>query len=429
MLWNNLRIKWKLTIGFGAVLSCLIFLATTTWVRALSVSQQMTQLRDESSKFALMGKELQFHTVQVQQWLTDISATRGMEGFDDGFEEAKAHAEEFRTRLKVFRTSYEQRQETALINEAGELEQAFDGFYAMGQRMAQEYIDKGPEAGNIVMEEFDPYAASITDKLDAFVARHEEELHSTIQQTTNELHALMRQGAAVAVFGVLTSILIVTLITRSITIPLRKAVRFADRVAQGDVSESFVLPQRDEIGDLCRSLNSMAQRMQSDIEQNAVAAREMAGRISDVSSKSARASQVATSATELARTSHENVHRLSAAALEIGRVIDTIQGIAEQTNLLALNATIEAARAGDVGSGFAVVANEVKELARQTATATEDIRYRIGEIQDTTGFATDSIGQIVDVISDMNDVSMALAAAVSQGSTAGAALTGQFGHY
>ncbi|MCA9067207.1 MAG: hypothetical protein KDA96_29310, partial [Planctomycetaceae bacterium] len=136
-----------------------------------------------------------------------------------------------------------------------------------------------------------------------------------------------------------------------------------------------------------------------------------------------------TSATELARTSHENVHRLSAAALEIGRVIDTIQGIAEQTNLLALNATIEAARAGDVGSGFAVVANEVKELARQTATATEDIRYRIGEIQDTTGFATDSIGQIVDVISDMNDVSMALAAAVSQGSTAGAALTGQFGHY
>ena len=99
---------------------------------------------------------------------------------------------------------------------------------------------------------------------------------------------------------------------------------------------------------------------------------------------------------------------------EIGQVIKVITSIAQQTNLLALNATIEAARAGEAGKGFAVVANEVKELAKQTAKATEDISQKITAIQDDTKRAVDSIGSITAVIHQINDISSTIATAVEE---------------
>lgn len=112
--------------------------------------------------------------------------------------------------------------------------------------------------------------------------------------------------------------------------------------------------------------------------------------------------------------SNEKIGQLGTAADQIGKVIEVIQDIAEQTNLLALNATIEAARAGRAGKGFAVVATEVKELAKQTAIATEDIRKRIEGIQSTTGDTVKAIGQISEVIHRVNEVSRTIASAVEE---------------
>jgi len=123
---------------------------------------------------------------------------------------------------------------------------------------------------------------------------------------------------------------------------------------------------------------------------------------------------VAGEALKAAVETNATVTKLGESSGEIGQVIKVITSIAQQTNLLALNATIEAARAGEAGKGFAVVANEVKELAKQTAKATENISQRIAAIQTDTKGAVAAIGMITRIIGRVNDISVTIAAAVEE---------------
>ncbi len=163
-----------------------------------------------------------------------------------------------------------------------------------------------------------------------------------------------------------------------------------------------------------KEMSSTANSMSEQIRSVASSVEEMTASISEVAQNAEQAASVARQASELAQQSNSDIGLLGTAADEIGKVIEVIQDIAEQTNLLALNATIEAARAGDAGKGFAVVATEVKELARQTADATGDIAKRIAAIQDSTNKTVQSIGQISDVIKNVNDVSQTIASAVEE---------------
>ncbi len=123
---------------------------------------------------------------------------------------------------------------------------------------------------------------------------------------------------------------------------------------------------------------------------------------------------MATSAVKTADSTNATITKLGQSSTEIGKVIKVITSIAQQTNLLALNATIEAARAGEAGKGFAVVATEVKELAKQTAKATEDISQKIEAIQTDTKEAVEAIGQITGVINRINDIQNTIASAVEE---------------
>jgi len=170
----------------------------------------------------------------------------------------------------------------------------------------------------------------------------------------------------------------------------------------------------EEVSTNMTNVSASVEEMTTNVKTVASAVEEMTASISEIARNAGQASSVAGGAAKLAKTSNESVGQLGTAADEIGKVIETIQDIAEQTNLLALNATIEAARAGDAGKGFAVVATEVKELAKQTAIATEDIRGRIEAIQESTSGAVTSIGQISEVIQEVNDVSQVIASAVEE---------------
>lgn len=146
----------------------------------------------------------------------------------------------------------------------------------------------------------------------------------------------------------------------------------------------------------------------------ATAVEEMNASIKEIAKNAAQGAKVATEAVKTADSTNDTIAKLGQSSVEIGKVIKTITSIAQQTNLLALNATIEAARAGEAGKGFAVVASEVKELAKQTANATEDISQRIEAIQKDTNGAVQAITQITGIINQINDIQNTIASAVEE---------------
>jgi len=149
---------------------------------------------------------------------------------------------------------------------------------------------------------------------------------------------------------------------------------------------------------------------------------EMSASIKEISRNATEASKTSVTSLAQARSTNETISKLGQSSQEIGNVIKVISSIAQQTNLLALNATIEAARAGDAGRGFAVVANEVKELAKQTATATEDITVRITSIQASSASAVNDVVAIGQTIERLNGFAGAIAASrVVQESSIGVA--------
>jgi methyl-accepting chemotaxis protein len=262
------------------------------------------------------------------------------------------------------------------------------------------------------------------------------------------------------------------LVARAVVRPLLAVRAVLVALADGDLTQSPRVESRDEVGQmadaLCsanaalrqtvgtivesaRTLNGAAESLagsnaevvrraaDSATQATAVAgaaddasesitavragATEMGMAISEVARRAALAAQVAGGAVEIVTSTTATVTELGRSSADIEQVLSDITSIAAQTNLLALNATIEAARAGEAGKGFAVVAGEVKDLAQQTATATEDIARRIAAIQTTSGEATSAISRIGAVITEINDHQAAIAAAVEEQT----ATTGEMG--
>ncbi len=181
---------------------------------------------------------------------------------------------------------------------------------------------------------------------------------------------------------------------------------------------STVAAAAEEMSVNLSNMSQSAEMMSGNVKTVAAAVEEVTASIAEVTRNAERAEQIANSASQLAEASNSKIGHLGSAADEIGKVIEVIQDIAEQTNLLALNATIEAARAGEAGKGFAVVATEVKELAKQTADATEDISNRIQAIQSSASESVQAIGEIADVIKNVNEVSQTITTAVGEQSSA-----------
>lgn len=192
------------------------------------------------------------------------------------------------------------------------------------------------------------------------------------------------------------------------------AARFVATSNEVQMAAQSLSAAAEETTRQAQTVSAAAADSLSNVQTVASATEELATSVQDICGKVTHSSEIATQAATHASQTDANIQQLMRSATGIGQVIELIKAIAAQTNLLALNATIEAARAGEAGRGFSVVAAEVKELAAQTAKATDDIHQRITEIQSATTQTVDSISKISATIDDVQSISSAVASAVEQ---------------
>ncbi|QTE28131.1 methyl-accepting chemotaxis protein [Pengzhenrongella sicca] len=322
---------------------------------------------------------------------------------------------------------------------------------------------KAQERTELVATVVSPLGATIGANIDKLLALQVE----ASAQANDDAAALATQvrlwTILVTAFGSVLALALGVLVTRSLTSGIRKVKYVADGLAAGDLTRSSGLTQGDEVGQTAAALDhasanlkglvtgvveiartlaaaleelaasnaemavgvdgssaqagvvaAAAEQVSRNVQTVAAGAEQMGASIREIAQNANEAAKVAHQATGVAKVTNETVTQLGVSSVEIGNVVKVITQIAAQTNLLALNATIEAARAGEAGKGFAVVASEVKDLAQETARATEEITRRVDAIQvDTTG-AVVAIGEISAIIASINDYQLTIASAVEE---------------
>jgi methyl-accepting chemotaxis protein len=475
---KNLSVGKKLGFAFGVVLLGLAIMTVISSVFNREIARKALLVKNESTHFAILAKDSKICVIQVQQWLTDISATRGAPGFDDGFRVAEAYAKEFKDNINEFKTMFVNKNDNDNIVKIDSILNSFDAYYEMGKTMAKAYVDKGPDSGNVYMTKFDLTATGIAEKMDALVNSQIEKLNVHMNGIVSASSASSLIEVILGIFLIVLGFVLSFLISKIFIIgPIRLVKEMLKDLTNGDLTKRLNIDTKDEIGDMVQSLNqfavslnanvrnisdnagtvasaatelsavstqiaadaeemsartatvasaseqatanvdtisSTAEEMSSSANSVAVAIEEMSASLNEVARNCQQELKISGDASNYARTGKEKMDQLSVAAKSIGKVIDVINDIADQTNLLALNATIEAASAGEAGKGFAVVASEVKELAKQTASATEEIGKQIEEMQTNTISAVEAIELVAKVIEEVNLISQTIVSAIEE---------------
>jgi methyl-accepting chemotaxis protein len=452
---NKLSLKMKLAAGFGSLLLILVLLGGVGYRSAVTTEKLSHEVRFNSSKkdltlaiqLAIEKQKVGVRDALLHGDMSYLNAARAEFGEKMDALRPLLSSEQSRAlfaSIQQAAAAYEHIADRAIeLGRAGKMTAALDVFYGPDAQQARGDLKKG------------------TTDLVAWYEKLKTDAEDRQAASDSDTKALMLSLAGV---GLLIGIVVATLVVRSITGAIARMLAVIQEIAANNLATADMqVTSQDEIGQAGTALNQMknslhtliqsirgtaeqvaasseelsstSQQITANSEETtaqakvvseaggqvntnlqtlASGAEEMNSTIGEIAKNATEAARVAGEAVATAESANQTVSRLGDSSVEIGKVIEVITSIAQQTNLLALNATIEAARAGEAGKGFAVVANEVKELAKQTAKATEEIKQKITVIRENTSGAVEAIGGIKGVIDKISHISTVIATAVEE---------------
>jgi methyl-accepting chemotaxis protein len=454
----------KLYVGFGSILVILVALFTVNIVAGMkersaraNVSMALESVRTiEAVRYQIMVNRNSLNNFLLSGDPGDEERVhRGLADIGELLRKSEAQAAN-----DILRTSLIQVEST---------EMSWAGNFAKPLLAKRHQVDSGnSNVSDLQVFYLQKDPISWLTKSSALLDQTSINISKSLNDTSNSAARASTFSVGLTTGGTLLALLLGLCVAfytaKSITEPLTRLTTSADAISGGDLSgEELPITSTDELADLARAMNAMqrslrgmigsvstsaeriataseefsargqqftanseetsaqanvvsaaTEQVNRNLQTVATSTEEMSASIGEIAKNASEAAKVAGEALKAAIETNATVIKLGESSGEIGQVIKVITSIAQQTNLLALNATIEAARAGEAGKGFAVVANEVKELAKQTAKATEDISQRIAAIQTDTKGAVEAIATISRIIGRVNDISATIATAVEE---------------
>ncbi|WP_338751879.1 HAMP domain-containing methyl-accepting chemotaxis protein [Bacillus sp. FJAT-52991] len=387
-----MSIKLRSFLSFGLIFLLLMFLWMYQQQNSSSQIEQIQTIKDRTLQTSLLSDELKLSVVQVQQYLSDISATRGQNGLDDGFEQAKKYSDVFYHDIQTLKELNPND-----VERLNSIEQSFQIYYALGQKMANQYVKHGPQKGNQIMLEFDKAATDINDKVNVFQQENTEK----ITQSIEDIEQLIQKNTVffnwmIAIVFVIGAIVAIFL-SRSIIAPLHRLILSTEAIAKGDLNQSVSLQSKDEVGTLSQSFEQMRIQLSKLIQKIDTTSKEIVSsseQLTTSAGKNEKATEEITSAmqevafvTERQATDSSNSSRF---------ISEVSQGMTQAAQAIQTVTDLGQHAKSNAGQGNQVVQETLKQMNQihQKVDSTFEVIQRLDQ-------KSREIDQIISIITDI----------------------------